>query len=368
MKISLFLVLACLYLLVPNQTIGIEDETCMEERKNNTYCDITKSPENPRQSSPTKTREEMESYTQSEICVDNPCVLITGDTQYPRTPDSIEEFDKAKSHLQDYFAAIKRFSDKKGDKFLGMIINGDVTEFGHPEERDVMKDLFDTLDKPIWFGLGNHDYLNNANDCWMNRCTTGALDWLVDDVLTEYDNILSTDYVVKDVNEFPTIVREYIGSFAYRFELAGIHFIQLNHSDEYNYQMKREFNAELGKTTNVHIQPSKGWARKQLEDAHAKGKPIVLLSHDNRLSHYLTANSIRNGVSAHYFGHWHGDPRIISTSTCNGFGGDKFISGTGFEGSGMIVEIDTDNQSLYNYAFYNNSLDELLLLKITELK
>ncbi|MCY4045126.1 MAG: hypothetical protein OXE99_08600 [Cellvibrionales bacterium] len=352
---------------IPSLSFGIEDETCIEERKTNTYCDITKSPENPRSSTQNGSPKELESYTANDICLNNRCVLITADTQYPRTGRSISEEEKAKNHLKAYFAAIRAFSDDKGDNFLGMIINGDITEYGHSGERKVMQGLFDTLDKPIWFGLGNHDYLNNANDCWMNRCTTGTLDWFVNQVLKK-DSILATDHVVKDVNEFPIIVREYIGSFAYRFELEGIQFLQLNHSDNYSYQMKREFNAELGKTTNVHIQPSLKWVRKQLEDAHAKKQPIILLSHDHSLSHYTTANSLRNNVSAHYFGHWHGDPEVIRTNACNGFGGDKILSGTGFEGSGIIVEIDKKNNALYNYAFYNNNLESFVLLKITELR
>ncbi len=343
------------------------DKTCQQEFSEGNYCDISESERNPLSENSDMILVDGTTANADDICQNNPCVLITGDTQYPRTKDSIDEKTKAKNQLTAYFNAIKLFGDAKGKNFLGMIINGDITEYGHPSERDVMKDLFADLGHPIWYGLGNHDY-GGGQDCWMDRCTSGSIQDLVDNVITEHDNILSSDHAVEDINEFPTIVRHFIGSFAYSFELAGVIFIQTNFNDTYKFKKDNIFNAGLAKSTNVDIQPSSLWVKGQLESAYQQEKPTILLSHDSERSDFLTAHSIRNHLSAHFFGHWHGDPEVIRDYGCSSFGGDTILSGTAFEGSGIILEIDKDNNKFYSYAFYKNDLSQFVLLKTTEMK
>lgn len=309
---------------------------------------------------------EMQTQEGSALCLDNPCILITGDTQYPRTPTSGDNPSEAKAQLLTYFNAIDDFAKDKGAQFLGMIINGDITEYGHPGERSVMDDFFNNVSFNIWYGLGNHDY-GYEKDCWMERCNTGPLQSLVDDVISKHDNIIASDYLIKDINEFPTIVRHFKGSFAYSFRLAGIRFIQLNSSDQYNFKIRDVFDASIARDVELDIQPSLAFAKKQLEAAYEAGEPSILLSHYSHLSNFTEGHAARNLASAHFFGHWHGDPRQV-IEACGSLTYDRFLSGTGFEGSGLLLEIDKTNKQLKVYAFHNNNLDHFTLLTTTALR
>lgn len=63
----------------------------------------------------------------------------------------------------------------------GLIINGDLTEFGHNDELTRLKTLwtstkFDNVIK-VYPGLGNHDYANNVGECTLDHCVNRMLRW-----------------------------------------------------------------------------------------------------------------------------------------------------------------------------------------------
>uniref|UniRef100_A0A915HZB0 Calcineurin-like phosphoesterase domain-containing protein n=1 Tax=Romanomermis culicivorax TaxID=13658 RepID=A0A915HZB0_ROMCU len=55
-----------------------------------------------------------------------------------------------------------------------VIINGDLTAFGHHDELATFETLLEEarlkLGIPFYMGLGNHDYANNVDDCYDNNC------------------------------------------------------------------------------------------------------------------------------------------------------------------------------------------------------
>jgi hypothetical protein len=66
----------------------------------------------------------------------------------------------------------------------GVIVNGDLTAFFHPWQRQLYREFYDpahttpdvnVLQRPIFPGLGNHDYANNGADCWGNDPADWAL-------------------------------------------------------------------------------------------------------------------------------------------------------------------------------------------------
>lgn len=82
------------------------------------------------------------------------------------------------------------------NKPKALIINGDLTDFGHTRElikfkvvanefRSRTKINFPEIFQEEWMslplrllvGLGNHDYENNIDDCTANRCANNMLFW-----------------------------------------------------------------------------------------------------------------------------------------------------------------------------------------------
>ncbi|OTG66406.1 metallophosphoesterase family protein [Acinetobacter silvestris] len=86
---------------------------------------------------------------------------------------------------------IKKIKDVKDNNYKGLIINGDLTAFGHTPQRKRFQDFYDIRDPKIMIypALGNHDYQNNINDCGAkgtqdrNNCAGGMMHLMADWIL-----------------------------------------------------------------------------------------------------------------------------------------------------------------------------------------
>lgn len=57
-------------------------------------------------------------------------------------------------------------------------MNGDLTDYGHPDEYQAYAEQFGrpfTAGIRLYPGLGNHDYANNVDDCFLNHCADRML-------------------------------------------------------------------------------------------------------------------------------------------------------------------------------------------------
>lgn len=198
---------------------------------------------------------------------------LTGDTQYwfPCTPTNegcltnvVCPNAEICTKLQSEYAnrvqhiSLVRLNETLGEKLKGIIINGDLTQFGHEDELTRFKTVW--INNPpakIFPGLGNHDYANNVDECFLNHCAKRMLAWLV-------------DYLTGTLRISPDFVREveegwyenYFGSFAYSWsECAApgkcIRFVQMNNYPTY----KREINRVLAEW---HVQSSLFWLKREL--------------------------------------------------------------------------------------------------------
>lgn len=159
---------------------------------------------------------------------------------------------------------------------LGVIINGDLTQYFHPHEFDLFEKYYvlesnaphtDVLRYPLFLGLGNHDYANNLNDCWWprgeyllsftNGCAQRAVDYI--------RSIISC----KKYSSFPRGVLESFdnGSLAYSWNYEGYHFIQLHNYPSYQAR-------PLG------ISKSMEWLKGDLRRATMDGRKIIINLHD----------------------------------------------------------------------------------------
>jgi 3',5'-cyclic AMP phosphodiesterase CpdA len=144
------------------------------------------------------------------------------------------------------------------------VINGDLCENGRPDQLQAVKDIFHSLDVPVYATLGNHDYLTDTGH--------GPFDAL-----------------------FP-------GSLNYHFEHAGWQFIGLDSTDG-------------RRVVFTNIQPSTlAWLDAMLPGLD-QGKPTVVCTHfplgDGVLCRPLNADQILRrfdafNLRATFSGHWHG--------------------------------------------------------------
>ncbi|KAK6760385.1 hypothetical protein RB195_021741 [Necator americanus] len=115
-----------------------------------------------------------------------------------------------------------------------LIIDGDLTDFGHIEQhKEFQNGWMTSFPVPIFAGLGNHDYENNINDCAFNFCAHTMLTWF-----TNYGKNMSLemDYRRHVKSAFDIA---YDGSFAYSTRICSVtglncaQVIQLNNAIDY---------------------------------------------------------------------------------------------------------------------------------------
>lgn len=207
--------------------------------------------------------------------------------------------------------SINKLVRQYGSSFKGVIVNGDLTAFGHSDQFKMYKQYFeDRIKARVYPGLGNHDYANNVNDCFENNCARGMVDFLAKKVRS-LPGIKSFDYKVGKVYyEFPSLHRNHRGSLAYSFEIGGVHFIQMNNYPSYRTHFKG-WNFLGARMDHYSIRSAFAWLQKDLTRARAAGKTIIVNFHDfdQHMSHAardrLRAMMAQHKVAGVFWGHIH---------------------------------------------------------------
>ncbi|KAE9417572.1 hypothetical protein Angca_001646, partial [Angiostrongylus cantonensis] len=123
-----------------------------------------------------------------------------------------------------------------------LIIDGDLTDFGHLEQyKEFQTGWMRSFGVPILIGLGNHDYENNVNDCAFNFCAHTMMTWF-----TNYGKNMSLelDYRRWVKSAFDVT---YDGSFAYSTRICSLtgkncaQVIQLNNAVDYETRFSSLF-------------------------------------------------------------------------------------------------------------------------------
>ena len=247
-------------------------------------------------------------------------MAVIGDPQFPWTckdEGDYEKFsdycsyinrddksiDQAKDSNRYAIQEIKQLKNSLGTNFKGLIINGDLTAFGHPGEREDFNSFYDIKSKDlvIYPGLGNHDYQNNINKCGgngvptHNRCAGGMMHLMADWVLgykgLDKGKPRFCDKKLKscDIAAFNKNFaqrggnRNVNGSMAYSWEIGDFLFIQLQNYPHYTANFKRGYSSGVSSWT-MNATSSMGWLKTQLNETidtdKTKGKNVILNMHN----------------------------------------------------------------------------------------
>ena len=204
-------------------------------------------------------------------------MVFASDTQYPwtdktdiREPESDAEFEVRSKWLVDtQLASIADFRNQHGSQAqVPVMINGDITAFGHGWQRSFMKDLLDKHFKGDYlYGLGNHDYENNVDDCFSNSCAAGSI---VE--FKEHHEGKVDSFDLKITSGF--LSKTYSGSLAYSKNIGEVHMVQLNNEPTYTTRISHPLNP-----TTFEINDALDWLETDLRLARASGYAIIINMH-----------------------------------------------------------------------------------------
>jgi cytolysin (calcineurin-like family phosphatase) len=234
------------------------------------------------------------------------------------------------------------------EKFAGLIINGDLTAYGHPWQIDMYTKYYESLlPLHVWPGLGNHDYgRNNVNNCWNNRCAAGMLYYLK-------SRVQSLNIKNFDLNEggayyqFPIIKKNYTGSFAYSFNIGKYHFIQFNNYPTWETSFYT-WNFKNARRDYFTIIKANEWVKKDL--AQNKDKVIILNMHNvgggdgfypNEKVEFYKLFAGYN-VAAVFGGHFHEYYHFIQNENVGGKAVPVFLSGSSQASTYLVVNFFED--------------------------
>lgn len=275
-------------------------------------------------------------------------LAITSDPQYPwlnegNIPSSGNAAQDSSQSITHTYNSINDFNNKT--KVAGVVINGDVTAYGHTNEWRWMNDRLNSLQPPIFLSLGNHDYENNVGDCVDNECVRNSLDYL-------------EQYAIKYATSFDRTYdklwwwKDYIGSFAWSRDIGSIHYVFLNNEPTYS------FTSSGLSSSSFIIQSAIPWLDRDLQKARAAGKAIVLVHHkpfnefkgsDGFTKDMFEAMVRKYSVSAIFLGHIHSNGGKVDT-----FGGATTIySGSASTQTYLLVSFDQTQKTANAYLVKN---------------
>lgn len=241
-----------------------------------------------------------------------------------------------------------------------VFLNGDVTAYGHGGEwRFMLSDLGHRLVPDRYWGLGNHDYENNVSHsdgegCFNNGCARDSI-YHLQDAARKW-NLDAFDLRTHDTTWF----RQHIGSLAYSKTIGEIKFIQLH--NHYYYSVDFE-SAVVPKVYTFKITQSLDWLEKELKNAKAAGKLIVINMHRPPMEYgegaHADAARARfaklvkdHRVLAVFHGHTHsvGVRAMIGDTT------SVFDSGASFRKTFLTADIDLGANALRVYQATGNKV------------
>lgn len=292
-------------------------------------------------------------------------MIVTSDPQYPWTDatdrgiDEDESTKRTRSEalITEQYESIAAYRAARADQRIPVVINGDLTAYGHGWQRDTFKRLVQILGSDVYLGLGNHDYQNNirrenGEGCFLNACARGSIQdfakWMRGQRMAL--RVLSFDYAT-----YPGLFRDvYQGSLGYTFRAPGFPYaLQAQLHNAPNYSVRFTSNEGIRAAEFDIEAPVTYWLRNALADRMAQADVSFTVMHMHKPPVYDAAfvETLRqHPVSAIFAGHlhqWLGLYRMIE-------GVPVFLSGSASQRSYLIVEHDDQANRLRVYAVRNN--------------
>jgi hypothetical protein len=294
-------------------------------------------------------------------------LIFTSDPQYPWTESSDHGWDESTSEkekrsqwlIETQYSDVANFrKNVSADPAkVPVMINGDMTAYGHGGQRSTVNALLaKTLGEHYDYGLGNHDYENNVDDCSFpeNNCAAGSIIELKEKY---WGKVYNMDLAAR--SEGGTKV--YYGSLAYSKAVGDVHLIQLNNEPTYSVSFSSGFPLNR---VRFEIFDALDWLEKDLNAARMNGKIIILNLHkpdrwkgsSEQIARFKTLIE-RYKVTAVFAGHLHSEPGTYTGWNRRDYFGDVpvFLSGGASSQTYLIADIALDRQTLKVHQVNGNN-------------
>ncbi|MGZ7456698.1 metallophosphoesterase family protein [Pseudomonas sp. Ma2-10] len=292
-------------------------------------------------------------------------MVFTSDPQYPWTEktdageaqsDSYRD-SRSKWLIETQYNDIANFRQNFGGaEWVPVMINGDITAFGHGWQRSVVKPILDSKLLGLYdYGLGNHDYENNVDDCLFNNCAAGS----IEDFLARYTgkNGRAESIDVQQVEE-GTIKKRVSGSLAYSKNFGDVHMVQLNNEPTYSVSFTA-YNWLVPK--GYYLTDALDWLEKDLKVAREKGQIIILNMHKpkwdgsaQQLSRF--SKMIKDyKVTAVFAGHYHRFNGQYKSAFSEFGDVPLFLSGAASQQTYLITSFSRERDKLMVYRVTGNN-------------
>lgn len=296
-------------------------------------------------------------------------MVFASDTQYPwtdktdiRAPESDADFAvRSKWLVETQLASIADFRNNQGAQSqVPLMINGDITAFGHGWQRSYMKSALEKHFKGDYlYGLGNHDYENNVDDCFSNNCAAGSI---VEFNKHHAGKVDSFD--LKVTGWFLDTL--YSGSLAYSKNIGEVHMVQLNNEPTYTTKISHELNP-----TTFDITSALDWLETDLRLARAQGYAIIINMHkpfemkgDAEQQKRFREMISKYQVTAIFAGHLHkngGDSYWLGNVP-------MYLSGSTSQQTYLITSFTEDRKQLQIYLVKDNQWQSRTLIDTIPVK
>jgi hypothetical protein len=233
--------------------------------------------------------------------------------------------DQAKETNNQQIESIKSFVNSDPN-FQGIVINGDLTEFGDQDDRwKTFKSFYNSLNigtANIWPGLGNHDYQNPVNDCGTvgtqnyNNCAANMVQNFASEVIGGiiprgmYEDSYDIPKFDENTAQAGSIDHKNVtGSLAYSWNIGDFHFIQLNNYPTYTKSFYRGWPSGVSSWDYV-LESSLPWLIKDLKKNKQLPNPkkVILNWHQWGEMNVNTRNALKpykEQIKAIFVGHAH---------------------------------------------------------------
>jgi len=217
----------------------------------------------------------------------------------------------------------------KRSQARGLIINGDLNNNGHPEQRWKFDSFYGNGvgGVRIYPGLGNHDIFNSVGACQLSPNPNGCVEEMTSFL---YDYVSRTLNLPIDMN-VTSASREYRGSLAYSWDECPengdqcFHFVQLNFYPTYS--------VNFSASNHWQIVSALDWLKQDLAiNGH---KPTIFNFHDPANDHFPDQEQLQfreiidkfNSIGI-FFAHYHSSVGIMDYWRLNGTCAPRVFSGS----------------------------------------
>ncbi|MGV8918374.1 MAG: metallophosphoesterase family protein [Pseudomonas sp.] len=287
--------------------------------------------------------------------------VFASDPQYPwdkatdngEKPSEAKVIANSKQLLTEQYSSIANFRKHHGGYVTPVMINGDMTAFGHGWQRAFIYPLLKQhLKDNYYFGLGNHDYANNVDDCAQNGCARDS----IFDLIKQFDHVHYKDLSTQEAFQYSG----YKGSLAYSKSFGDVHLIQLNNEPTYSVKINSVKRPTFYQY-DFNITDSLDWLERDLIRATADNKIIIVNMHKpygwegepalhGRFSQLMETYP----VTAIFAGHIHHLKGRITRDIPALGGVPVFLSGSASQRTYLTARLDDNAQSLIISLVENN--------------